>query len=88
MVTFLAEHGFSSKLSLRYLDLETPEGAALLERLSLSQRCLLQGLIKLCHASDTNSSKKSGEGSGLYSLCAAKVRSAELFNFGRAKAPR
>ncbi len=72
MVTFLAEHGFSSKLSLRYLDLETPEGAALLERLSLGQRCL-QGLIKLCHASDTNSSKKSGEGSGLYSLCAGKV---------------
>ncbi len=37
LIEFLAERGFSSKLSLKYLDLESEDGKALLHDLSLGK---------------------------------------------------
>ena len=47
-VEFLSDHGFASKLSLKYLNLESEDGQSMLSQFSLGQRCLLIGLIKLC----------------------------------------
>ena len=43
----LAEFGFSSRLSLRFLDLDSQDGIQLLSSLNFGQKCLLQGLIGL-----------------------------------------
>ena len=54
-VEILVEHGFKSKLSLSFVDVSSPEGKALLQQLNYGERCLLQGLIKLCsQRPDTN----------------------------------
>ena len=44
----LASCGFNSKLSLRFLDVNSAEGKSLTERFNYGQRCLLTGLIQLC----------------------------------------
>ena len=48
IVSFLKSRGFTSKLSLQYLDLGSEDGRLLLQDLSIGQKCLLHGLVKLC----------------------------------------
>ena len=47
-VKILVDYGFKSKLSLSFVDVSSPEGKALLQQLNYGEKCLLQGLIKLC----------------------------------------
>ena len=47
-VDFLSENGFTSKLALANLNLDSPEGKALAEGMKYGHRCLLQGLVSLC----------------------------------------
>lgn len=58
LISFLLDRGFTSKLSLQYLGVESQETRTeLLSSLSLGQRCLLIGLISgLCHPESSNSS--------------------------------
>ncbi len=44
----LYESGFTSKLSLRFLDISSEDGKALSGVFNYGQRCLLTGLIQLC----------------------------------------
>ena len=48
IVRILNDHGFSSKLSLRHLDLESSDAKCLVEKLNYGQKCFVQGLVKLC----------------------------------------
>ena len=47
ILSFLESRGFTSKLSLQYLDLDSEDGQLLLQDLSIGQKCLLRGLVKL-----------------------------------------
>ena len=48
IVRILSDHGFSSKLSLRHLDLKSSDAKALVDKLNYGQKCFVQGLVKLC----------------------------------------
>ena len=60
-VSLLVLQGFSSKLSLGNLDVSA---MGLLEQLNYGQKCLLRGLIKLCHpqSGDNSSSERKAHG--------------------------
>ena len=47
ILSVLRQHGLCSKLSLRYLNLDSNDGSVLAADLNYGQKCLLQGLIKL-----------------------------------------
>ncbi len=47
-ISRLYESGFTSKLSLRFLDISSEDGKALCGVFNYGQRCLLTGLIELC----------------------------------------
>ena len=47
-LSLLTECGFTSKLSLGFLDLDSDDGKRIQENMNYGQRCLLYGLIKLC----------------------------------------
>lgn len=48
IVRILNDHGFSSKLSLRHLDLESSDAKSMVEKLNYGQKCFVQGLVRLC----------------------------------------
>ena len=48
IVRILSDHGFSSKLSLRHLDLESSDVKSLVDKLNYGQKYFVQGLVKLC----------------------------------------
>ena len=47
IVRILSDHGFSSKLSLRHLDLKSSDAKALVDKLNYGQKCFVQGLVSL-----------------------------------------
>jgi len=47
----LADHGFTSQLSLSFVDIKSPECESMLARMNYGQRCLFQGLVRLASAS-------------------------------------
>ncbi len=49
----LKVHGFSSRLSLSFLDVESPEGQHVFASFNFGQRCLLQGLVQLAKVPST-----------------------------------
>ena len=48
IVHILSDHGFSSKLSLHHLDLESSDAKSLVDKLNYGQKYFVQGLVKLC----------------------------------------
>ncbi len=101
MLSVLFDHGFTSKLSLRYLNLDSSDGTELLTHLSLGQRCLLQGLVRLCNGGEVDPAQ-SASGHCTYKTCAAKASALfvkgkrrgikdkinKLFHYGEGKAPQ
>ena len=53
-LSILAKHGFTSKLSLGNLDIDSSEAKELMDELKFGQKCLLRGLTKLCCPEPTN----------------------------------
>lgn len=49
----LQEHGFKSRLTLSYLDVQSQEGQRVLADLNFGQRCLLQGLVLIAKMAAT-----------------------------------
>lgn len=95
MLAFLVSRGFTSKLSLQYLDLESDDGQLLLEDLSIGQKCLLRGLVKLCARPSPTEESKASTSSACGAVAdkaraigakgkdtAFRVKLNKLFNFG------
>ena len=65
----LADHGFTSQLSLSFVDTKSPECESMLACMNYGQRCLFQGLVRLASASGrdqyVSSSKASVYGGAL-----------------------
>ena len=55
VVRILFNHGFTSKLSLHHLDLESSDAKSLVENLNYGQKCFVQGLVKLCGTQNDDS---------------------------------
>ena len=78
-VRILSDHGFSSKLSLRHLDLESSDVKALVDKLNYGQKCFVQGLVKLCtEAQKDAKANPYSVGIGKAHLVGSKARSGTL----------
>jgi exonuclease I len=62
----LNDFGFRSKLSLKNMELDTPDGSELLRQFNCGQKCFLRGLINLADQDQIKEGKN-------YSACAQKV---------------
>ena len=66
-LSILKRFGFNSRLSLKNLSLDHPDGEELLQEFNCGQRCLLRGLIELLSSDSVEPQK--------YAECSQKIQS-------------
>ncbi len=59
LVEVLKENGFSSKLSLKKMEFDCPEGEQLLRGLTYGKQCLLKALVEALHSESLMASSES-----------------------------
>ena len=59
LVKVLKENGFSSKLSMKKMEFDCPQGEQILKQLTYGQQCLLKALVEALLKEDSESSSSS-----------------------------
>lgn len=72
LIHLLKSSGFSSKLSLKNIDFQSPDASLFVNQLNYGQTCLLKGLVDMLHNEKTKDDPYSRVASNAASLSASK----------------